>query len=259
MSFYDWISESTIDIADARDIVRIGWLLENKKGAVLYDAPERFRSANMDSNHAKSASRCPAVINLESRYFVIRCPFTIHLGFERDGAGKPLLKNRLGDKSPVRKNKLDQLVTLVAEPEWRYKDRPTIQIKTPYLFICDEPCFIAQLPPFLHYLQKPWPGTLFGGRFPIHVWPRPLMWAFEWHDLTKDLILKRGDPWFYVSFETLPADRAVSLMEADMTPELEDYTQRISGVVGAVNQTFSLFRAAEKLRPPKLLKPVERG
>lgn len=259
MGFYDWVSDSMIDETDRRGTVRIGWLLTDQKGGVLYDEPERIRSVDMNRDHAKSASRCPAVLNLESRYFVVKCPFSIQLGFERDGDGKPRLKNRLGEKSPVRTNKLGQLVTLMAETEWRYKDRPTLQIKTPYLFIADEPVFISQLPPFMHYLQMPWPGTLFGGRFPIHVWPRPLMWAFEWHDVSKDLILRRGDPWFYVGFETLPADRPIAVVEAEMTPELEEYTRQITSAVDYVNQTFSLFKSAEKRRPKTLLKPAKSG
>ena len=257
MAFYDWVSDSMIDDTDRRGTVRIGWVLMSNKGSVLYDDPERFRSADLNRDHAKSASRCPAVINLESRYFVVKCPFSLHLGFERDSAGKPYLKNKMGDRSQVRNGKLGQHVVLVAESEWRHKNRPTVQIKTPYMFVADEPVFLSQLPPFMHYLQEPWPGTLFGGRFPIHVWPRPLMWAFEWHDLSKDLILRRGDPWFYVGFETLPADRAITVVEAEMTPELEEYAQQIAGVVSFANQTFSLFKTAEKRRPKTLLKAAK--
>jgi hypothetical protein len=256
LGFYDWVSESMIDDAERRGAVRIGWLLQENKAGVLYDDPERIRSADMNKEHAKSASRCPAVLNQESRYFAIKCPFNIHIAFERDASGKAVLKNRLGAQSPVRANKLGQMVTLVAEPEWRYKDRPTIQIKTPYLFIADEPVYLNQFPPFMHYLPVAWPGTLFGGRFPIHVWPRPLMWAFEWHDVSKDLVLRRGDPWFYVGFETLPSDRPISLVQAQMTPELAAYTEQISGAVSFVNQTFSLFKTAEKRRPKTLVKPA---
>jgi hypothetical protein len=257
MAFYDWISESMTDDGGRRP-VSVGWLLNDNKRSVLFDDPERLRSPGLNRDHAKSASRCPAVINLESRYFLIKCPYDIHLRFERNAEGKARLKNAAGDKSPVRANKLGDTVTLVNEPEWRYADRPTLQIQTPYLFIADEPVFISQLPPFLHHLQRPWPGTLFGGRFPIHVWPRPLMWAFEWHDTTQDLVLRRGDPWFYVNFETLPADRAVNLVQAEMTPELQRYAEQITGAVNYVNQTFSLFKTAEKRRPKALLKPVER-
>ncbi len=258
MAFFDWISESMVDDGDRR-AVTVGWLLNNKKAGVLFDDPQRIRSAGGNREHAKSAARCPAVVNLESRYFVVKCPFDMRLRFERDSAGKARLRNAAGEASPVRANKLSEMVKLVNEVEWRYPDRPTIQIQTPYLFIADEPVFISQLPPFFDYLTDPWPGTLFGGRFPLHVWPRPLMWAFEWRDLKKELILRRGDPWFYVTFETVPADRPVTLVETEMTPELEEYTAQINGAVNFVNQTFSLFKTAEKRRPKKLLKPVERG
>ncbi|MEM7620779.1 MAG: hypothetical protein AAF228_10035 [Pseudomonadota bacterium] len=254
MSFYDWVSDTIVEPPAQRSPVNIGWLFSQKSSSVIYFEPERMRSANITGKHAKSASRCPAVLSMETRYFVIKCPFDIHLGFERDKSGKPTIINRQGNKSPVRKNKLNQLITIVNEEEWRYKDRPTIQISTPYLFISDEPVFMSQIAPFMHYQATPWPGTIFGGRFPIHAWPRVLMWAFEWHDTSQDLILKRGDPWFYVTFETLPADRAIIIEEAQLTEELEDYIEQISGAVNYVNQTFSLFKNAEKRRPEKLLR-----
>ncbi len=254
MAFYDWISETMIDDGGRRP-VSVGWLLNDSKGGVLFDDPERLRSAGLNREHAKSASRCPAVINLESRYFVIKCPFDVHLRFERDKDGKPRLKNMAGEKSPVRSNKLGEAVRLVNEVEWRYADRPTLQIQTPYLFIADEPVFINQLPPFLDYLARPWPGTLFGGRFPVHIWPRPLMWAFEWHDPTQDLVLKRGEPWFYVHFETENPSARVRLVEQEMTPELTKYLDGIIDVSNYVNKTYSLFGEARRLRPDKLLKP----
>ena len=108
---------------------------------MLYDDPERIRSVDLNRDHAKSASRCPAVLNLESRYFVVKCPFSIHLGFERDSDGKPCLKNRMGGKARCETASSASTSTLVAEPEWRHKDRPTLQIKTPYLFVADEPVF----------------------------------------------------------------------------------------------------------------------
>ena len=238
--------------------VRVGWLLNDDKGGVIYDAPSRVRSAEMNKKHAKSASRCPAVINLESRYFEVKCPFDLNLRFLRDKDGKPALKNMLSDASPVRAKKLASLLHVTSEAEWRYPDRPTIQLMLPYLFIADEPVYMSQVPPFNHYRKDPWPGTLFGGRFPINIWPRPLMWAFEWHDTSRDLVLSRGEPLFYCLFETTPQERPVQLVEAERTPELEAYLEHISGAVNFVNQTFQLFKAAEERRPETLLTPVKR-
>lgn len=239
--------------------VQVGWFLANDKGAVLYDPPERLVSRPVNRTHAKSASRCPAVIQMESRYFVINCPFDLHIGFTRDDKGKAVLVNRAGTASPIRTNKLNDLLTLVSEAEWRYPDRPTVQLHLPYTFIADEPVWLTQLGTFAHYRKDPLPGTIFGGRFQLNLWPRPIMWAFEWHDTERDIILKRGEPLFYCQFEHEGPDRPVQMVEADKTPELAAYMEQISGVVNYVNQTFSLMKDAERLRPKKLLKPKDRA
>ena len=235
--------------------VTVGWFLTEDKGALLYDPPERLMFRQTNKAHAKSASRCPAVIQMESRYFVVKCPFDLHIGFARDDKGKPVLINRAGAASPVRSSKLNQVLTLVNEVEWRYPDRPTLQLSLPYCFIADEPVYMTQLGTFAHYRRDSLPGTIFGGRFPVSVWPRPLMWAFEWHEPERDLILKRGEPLFYCQFEGQGPERPVQLVEAVKTPELLAYLEKISGVVNYVNQTFGLFKAAEAIRPAKLLVP----
>lgn len=236
----------------------VGWFLSSDKGAVMYDPPERVLFRQTNKAHAKSASRCPAVVQLESRYFMIKCPFDMQIGFTRDAKGKATLVNRLGTASPVRASKLADLLTLVAESEWRYPDRPTVQLALPYTFICDEMCYITQLAAFAHYRKDPLPGTIFGGRFPLNIWPRPLMWAFEWHEPEKDIILRRGEPLYYCQFEGDDPSRAVQVVEAERTPELAAYMEKISGVVNYVNQSFGLFKAAEAMRPTKLLKPKSR-
>ena len=238
--------------------VTVSWFLNQCKAGIIYYPPERVRSADMNKKHAKSASRCPAVINLESRYFAIRCPFDLNLEFVRDKDGKPALRNLNGESSSIRSNKLREKLHIANESEWRYPGVPTLQLELPYVFIADEPVYMSQISPFMHYAKDPLPGTIFGGRFPINVWPRPLMWAFEWHDTDKPLKVKRGDALFYVTFETMPQDRSVVVTETEVTPELTDYMELISGAVNYVSQTFSLFEAAEERRPSKLISPVKR-
>ena len=46
---------------------------------------------------------------------------------------------------------------------------------------------MSKISPFLHYQDEdPLPSTIFGGRFPIDVWPRPLMLAFKWQNIEKN-------------------------------------------------------------------------
>ena len=131
---------------------------------------------------------------------------------------------------------------------------PLIQIIAPYVFVADDPCYIVQTPPYLHYFPTPRPGLQMGGRFPAHIWPRPLSWGFEWYDVTKPLILKRGEPWFYISFETENPSAHVRLVEQEMTPELEKYMASIVDVSNYVNKTYSLFSEAQRMRPTSLVK-----
>lgn len=241
-----------------RGPVQVGWFLTTDKAGVLFDPPERLTSRQTNTGHAKSASRCPSVIQMESRYFVVKCPYDLHIGFNRKEDGRAVLVNRAGGAAAVRRAKLSNLVTLVNEEEWRYPDRPTIQLMLPYCFIADETLYMTQLGPFAHYRPDPLPGTIFGGRFPINIWPRPLMWAFEWHDPKKDLVLRRGEPLFYCQFEATGPERPIQMIEAERTPELQEYIDRLSGVVNYVNQTFGLFKAAEAIRPKTLLKAKPR-
>jgi hypothetical protein len=176
----------------------------------------------------------------------------------RDEKGRAVLVNRVGAASAIRSGKLNEVLTLVNEAEWRFPDRPTVQLHLPYCFIADEPVWMSQLAAFAHYRPDHLPGTIFGGRFPVSIWPRPLMWAFEWHEPGKDLTLRRGEPLFYVQFEGMDPSRPVQLVEAEKTPELTAYLEKLSGVVNYVNQTFTLFKAAEALRPKRLLVPKPR-
>jgi hypothetical protein len=158
-----------------------------------------------------------------------------------------------GRNSSVLGKSLAQMTTVFPRDLWRHPDRPLLQFHTPYTFVADEEVYLMQLPPLLHYTSPRWPGVVIGGRVPIHIWPRPLAWAFEWHDVQEELVLKRGDPWFYCRFETSPQNRHVRLVEAALTPELKQYFAGLNGVVNYVNGTFSLFDTARQRRPERLL------
>lgn len=239
--------------------VRVGWaLMDISAPSLMYYPPERVRSADLNRSHAKSASRCPAVLNLETRYFLVRCPFDLHIGFERGKQGEPLLVNKDGDRAAVRKSKLANQVSMTNEKEWRYPDRPTVQLKLPYVCFADEPVYLSQVAPFMHYVKPAWPGTIFGGRFPITNWPRPLMWALEWIDTDQPIKIKRGDPLFYMHFEADRPDRAIQVVESEITPEVQTYMDHISGAVNYANQTFSLFDIAARSRPDTLVIPKKK-
>ncbi|MEC9468515.1 MAG: hypothetical protein VYA18_02260 [Pseudomonadota bacterium] len=235
----------------------IGWLLAGDESQLVYKPPQRLKqpSAPRQRTHAKSVTACPAVLGLESRLFEVLCPCDLSLQMAETDFGEPVVVNADGPMSSVRDDVFAHLIILHPREEWRSPDRPILQMRLPYIFVADEPTYMSQLPPFQHVGKSSLPGLMIPGRFPINVWPRTLTWAFEWHDISAPLILHRGDPLFYVLFEVYPQSRAIQLVEAEHTPELQAYLQQINGVVGYVNQTFSLFKEAEELRPAQLVTP----
>ncbi len=233
--------------------VDVGWLMAADSAGFIWYEPRRVKSDAPAARHAKSASFCPAVVEHEARIYEIACPIDARLSFRRDEKGVPVLANLDGDNATIRGKHLNNMLAIVAEREWRHPDRPMIQLSTPYVMVADEPVYAVQVPPLTTYNAEPWPGVLFGGRMPIHIWPRQLMWAFEWHDTSKPLILRRGEPWFNILFETHDPSRPVRVFEAQKTPALEEHMKGLAGVSNYVNRTFSLFKVAEQRRPAKLL------
>ena len=244
--------------AERRRVVEVGWVVDANKSGVVFEAPQPFQRRAPSPPSAKAVGYCPAVLDYESRHVEILCPVDMRIRLGKDDRGQWRLDFVTNPMSAAIPKTLASLVTLNGPSQWREPGRPVIQINAPYRFVADEPVWLNQLPPVFHYRTSPLPGVMIGGRFPTHLWPRILTWAFEWHDTTQDLVLKRGEPWFYVRFELEDPTRQVRLVEAEMTPALRTYCDSMDGVVNYVNRTFSLFRTAERRRPPRLLVPAER-
>jgi hypothetical protein len=240
-------------------IVELGWLIDTQSPSFIWEEPTLFEISKREGASIKAVQKCPALLNYESQIVVIPCPFDLHIRLHFDQKTKALkLENVLGSESPIAHHKLGELLNPIPIDRWKDPNKPIIQIPTAYRFVTDEIGYLSQLPPFLHYSSHAWPGILIAGRFPLYAWPRILMWAFEWHDTKKDLILKRGDPWFYVRFEGSDPSQIFKLVEAERTPELQEYCQGMDGVTNYVKQTFSLFKIAESRRPKQLLKVKQR-
>ncbi|MGQ0531261.1 MAG: hypothetical protein ACT4OF_01045 [Caulobacteraceae bacterium] len=234
--------------------VTVGWVVRAPHAHVIWGPPKLFDQGLSKPTSAKSVQACPAAIDFDKRHYIIPCPVDLTLKFERKGNGLSLV-DADGQESSVRPQGLKELLTVQPQNEWRHPDRPLIQFQAPYVFVSDEPCYVVQTPPYLDYFPRQRPGVQICGRFPIHIWPRPFSWAFEWHEPLQPLALKRGEPWFYVHFETENPSARVRLVETELTPELEEHIKTIADVTNFVNRTFSMFAEAQRMRPETLVKP----
>lgn len=236
----------------------VGWVMPTDQAGAIWFEPQPFRRDAPPPPSSKAVQNCPAVLDYDARIFVVACPVDLNIALVRDKDGKVVIRNLDGPQSAVSGSHMNRLLHMSNPAQWRHPDRPILQINTPYRFIADEPCYINQMPPFMHYRRDPLPGLMIGGRFQLDVWPRIMMWAFEWIEPQKPLVLRRGEPWFYVRFEVDDPTRPVRLVEAEWTPELAEYCKTIDGVTNYVKRTFSLFPIAGSRRPKKLLKKKER-
>lgn len=238
-------------------IVKVGWLITDSVGPeFMWPEPRPVKTDSVMGESPHAVNRCPAIVDHEARLFEVTCPFDLMIALRRGENGRPEIVRADGGKGMLGTGLIRKLTVLMGEKEWRHPHRPVIQLRTPYRFISDDLVYINQLPPMLSYKANQWPGIMIGGRFPIDAWPRTLMWAFEWFEPKKPLLLKRGDPLFYCRFETTDPSKKIRLVEAEETPELKKQMSGVDGIANYVQQTFSLFSTARARRPKQLL--VER-
>ena len=249
---------SSLSIGAHKRAVEVGWLLQTDRGSFVWDSPRVYHRSINRTKDIKSVGHCPAVNDFEAKIVEVLCPFDLHLGISSKSDSTIDIVNRRGEGSGIVSSVLSKLLILSPQSQWRDPKRPVFQIRTPYTFLSDDVVYLNQLPPFMEYRTAKWPGLLVGGRFPIHVWPRTLNWAFEWCETDRDLILERGQPWFYCRFETPHPQQNIQLVEAAMTPPVQRYLSGIESVAGYTAKTFSLFSIAQKRRPRKLVFHVDR-
>lgn len=235
-------------------VVEVGWLITAEKATFVYEAPRQTGRKGAMPENAKAVGVCPAVIDNEARLYEVLCPVDLTLRIGKNDKGQPFLVNTDGQRSTVATKTWQSMVQILPEPSWPAPNRPLIRFNAPWRFIADEPVWMLQTPPFGHYQEKSWPGILRGTRLPIHLWPRSLSWTFEWRETGKELVLKRGEPWFYLRFEIEDPNRPVRLIEAEATPELEEYCRGLERSDSFVEDSDALLQVAAARRPRKLLK-----
>ncbi|MDB0033855.1 hypothetical protein N9E52_01795 [Alphaproteobacteria bacterium] len=231
---------------------KVGWFIDNNlPGDFIYNKPQPIKFFRDKPLSKRAVQSCPAVNNFERNYFQVSVPYDLRLRVEKQDDKFNLFN--IPDGTRIDEDILHLHITLMRPEDWRDKNRPIVQIKCPYVFITDDDIILSQLPPFLDFKSKKWPGLLVAGKFPIIDWPRTLSWAFEWHDLESDLILKRGDPWFYVYFESDKSSEEIQLVDAENNEVVKNFRKGMAEVVKYVSNSFSLFKVSNERRPKQLL------
>lgn len=238
----------------AASSLKVGWIVDAPYGDFLFKAPAPKRTDRTPALSGRAVQACPAVNELEKRLFVVKCPFDIKMGVDKTGDSYELFYDE--ERTRLDPDVVARFVTFMPQKLWRNSAKPVVQILLPYVFLCDEKCYLVQLPPFLDDHVRKWPGSVISGRFEITNWPRIMNFAFEFSDLSICLELRRGQELCYFMFEGENPDRPVSLVPARNTEEVRQFRKGIDGMPKFTANTFSVMNEAARRRPKRLISPV---
>jgi hypothetical protein len=239
----------------AQSPLTVGWLVDAPFGDFLFESPSPVRQEREPALSGRAVQACPAVNELEKRLFVIKCPFDITIGVERNGDAFDLFYDE--ERTRIDEDIISRFITFMPQKLWRNQNKPVFQLLLPYIFLCDEECYLSQFPPFLHKQPKVWPGSMISGRFPITNWPRILNFAFEFEELSSVLSLRRGQPLCYLFFEGLDPSQGVKVIHAKHSSAVKEFRKGIDGAPKFTSNTFSLMKEAQRRRPRILVEPFE--
>jgi hypothetical protein len=227
--------------------IKIGWAYVNVEGTAAYPNPERVHLQKDPSTTKRGHLSCPAVRATANGFYEIRSPFSLHLRVKKSVDLISFIP--IYPFTTVNEPKLREMFRLEPKELWRSSEIPIIQIPSPYFFVADEIVEIEQFPPvFADTTTMNWRPI--SGRFNIYGWQRPLNWAFEWDTKCGDLIVKMGEPLYYVRFYDLDGRLITNpdLVKISLTEELRARLNSSAGVTALQRGTATLIRKASEER-----------
>lgn len=237
--------------------LKIGFVSHTEHSSFAFPPPRLLLSGRTRPPSNRAVQACPAVNTHEKRIIEVLAPFSLQMRCLTNNKGG--YDFHLVDQGTrIDADLISQFVSFMPREIWRNPKAPVVQITLPHIFVCDEPCYLTQLPAWASEDAANIPGQFISGRFPADVWPRSLNLSFEWSNLNSDFRMKRGSAVCYLLVETTDLTQEVSLVEASMTEDLKSYISKMDGVVKFTSGSFGLFDRARAVRPLSLLSEIEK-
>lgn len=235
--------------------VDIGYCLVEEDAGFAFTPPRSVFAGRTKPLGMRAIQNCPAVNGLERQLIELCSPIALKLSQDTRG-GK--LGLQIDQKATHARPEMVRKIMAVEPPErWRHPKKPVIQIRLPYFLVTDEPCWVNIVPPFLGPNPRRWPGTMVAGRYPISDWPQNINWAIEWDQPEQELTIRQGDVLAYALFDFDDPNKRPNLVEAEMTPELEEYRAGMDGVRHITSEIEEVWAEARERRPARLLHSLE--
>jgi len=183
-------------------------------------------------NVSKVAMVCPALHSIFDNTWAVLSPFDMHFSCKIDDNKNVFVT--VHSETTFKQNRFDELFVLSPINERSDPNKPLIQMPFPLIFVSDDDVELELLPPLLFH-KKNNPIRTAAGKWNIKDWTRNINWVFEWQELDTDLIIKRGEPLFYIKFYPKNRDDKVNVVKLEITKKLKD----MSDEAASVKLTFS--------------------
>jgi hypothetical protein len=234
------------------DKVKVGWCHAVREGSAGLPSPLKVSLEKDPSPTKRGFQSCPAVRSSIRGCYAVNSPFSLRLKCVIDGNKIAFLP--VYPFTTLSEPKLREMLRLEPRYSWRRDDVPIFQFPSPYMFVADEAVEVEQLNPVLAKTTSlNW--RVIPGRFDIYGWQRPLNWAIEWDTSCGDLIIKTGEPLYFVRFWGNGGHQIVDadLIQIPLTDDLERRMSTMLGVTAMNRGTAALMVKSATERDSKLL------
>jgi len=225
---------------------KIGWCLCADDARIAFDPPARYIPPKDASGKGLGFLSCPAVRSYFDGIFFVSAPFSIRLRYvKEDGfiSIKPVYPF-----TSISEAKFPEFVTIEPRETWRNSHTVALQFSSPYLFFADSHATIEQFHPSL-VPTSAMNWRVIPGKFDIYSWQRPLNWAIEWDTNLGDLVIRPGEPLYFIKFLDLQnGDGTVELVECEMTQAIQERLRLSRGITGIRKGLVPLMKKAGEAR-----------
>jgi hypothetical protein len=221
------------------------------EAGAAFEFPSKFTPEKDSSKKGRGYLSCPSVRSYFENIFQVKSPFSLQLRLTKSSEGysfQPVYPFTTLSESKF-------LEFLIIEPvdSWRNSYIPAIQFPSPYVFFTDVPATIEQFTPTLaNSSSMNW--RVIPGKFNIYDWQRPLNWAIEWDTRQGDLIIRTGEPLYFVKFTELSSNsNEVELVNEPLTEIIQERLRLSRGITGIRKSTLPLMKKTGETRAGKKL------
>ena len=225
------------------------FLLDGDWHNVGYFEPEPvFKHIISQRDNDVEYLKCPAFQKYYSNTFLIRSPVDLELTISRDSEGRKILTT----KNFNQKFYNDHIFPRMAQN----KVFSMFSVEFSYIFYSENSVILEMIPANMEKTAFVQNTNLIPGEFDISKWIRPVSPAFEVVDDSQTLKISRGDPLYYIRFNSDKKVNLVRIKQDDTIEKVEKACSRLKFFVpkNSLEENYEVAKSLINLYKDQLIK-----